>query len=78
MEDQEHAEPTAPDLSTVCAATQAAGFAGMQMMFTLHQDLQRGVFLKKVDEVDLVQAAAAKELGKMGAHTDPRLPVAPV
>lgn len=38
----------------------------------------RAVENKKFDEVDLGQSIAMKEAGKTGAHTDPRLPVAPI
>lgn len=58
------------DLQELLMADQAgilasAGRAGVQTM-----DLQAKVSIKKYDEVDLLQAAAAKELGKAGLSTD--------
>ncbi len=62
------------DLAEVFAASQASTVDGMGKMFALSADLQRGVFTKKVDEIDQGQAIAMKEASKSGAHTDPRLP----
>lgn len=58
------------DLHELLMASQAstldsAGKAHVQTM-----DLQAKVSIKKYDEVDLLQAAAAKELGKAGLTTD--------
>jgi hypothetical protein len=66
----------AVDLQELLMSSQAETLAAMGKAFALDMARQGKIADKHFDEVDLLQAAAAKELGKMGAHTDPRLPVA--
>ena len=58
----------AVDIQSLLEASQAVTIDGMGKMFALHQDLQRGVALNKWDEPGLVEAQAAKELGKAGEN----------
>ncbi|NIO42220.1 MAG: hypothetical protein GTO41_19950 [Burkholderiales bacterium] len=64
----------AVDLQELLLSSQALTLDQAGKNFVSHMDLQARIATNKFDEVDLLQAAAAKELGKMGAHTDPLLP----
>jgi hypothetical protein len=56
------------DFNEVISRSQATTIDGMGKMFAMSSDLQRGIATNKWDEVDLLQAAAAKELGKAGEN----------
>ncbi len=60
----------AVDLQELLLGNQAAILASSAQNFSQTMDLQNKVALNKFDEVALLEAAAAKDLGKMGA--DPR------
>lgn len=66
------------ELNELFRGEQARGLQQMAGNFEHTGHLLRAVETKKFDEVDIGQAIAWKEAGKTGAHTDPRLPVAPV
>lgn len=57
-------------LQEVMAASQATTIDLAGKAFALDMARQGKIADKKFDEVDLLQAAAAKELGKAGMHTD--------
>lgn len=50
------------DFNEVIARSQATTLDGMSKMFGLSTDLQRGIFTKKADEVDPVQAASIRAI----------------
>lgn len=50
------------DFNEVIARSQATTLDGMSKMFGLSSDLQRGIFTKKADEIDPVQAAAIRQV----------------
>ncbi len=56
------------DMNQVLATSQATTLDGMGKMFAMSADLQRGVATNKWDEPGLVEAQAAKELGKAGEN----------
>ena len=56
------AESTPVDFNEVIARSQATTLDGMSKMFGLSSDLQRGIFTKKADEIDPVQAAAIRQV----------------
>ncbi len=56
------AESTPVDFNEVIARSQATTLDGISKMFGLSADLQRGIFTKKADEVDPVQAAAIRQV----------------
>jgi superfamily II DNA/RNA helicase len=56
------AESTPVDFNEVIARSQATTLDGIGKMFALSADLQRGIFTKKADEVDPVQAAAIRQI----------------
>ena len=56
------AEATPVDFNEVIARSQATTLDGMAKMFGLSADLQRGIFTKKADEIDPVQAAAIRQV----------------
>ncbi len=58
------------DLQELLLAEQAATMAASAKNFAQTMDLQNKMAANKWDEVSLIEAAAAKDLGKMGA--DPR------
>ena len=57
-----------------------SGHMGMTLdqggkMFVLAGDLQRGIFTKKVDEPDIMETAAARQIMHREAPIDPKAPV---
>ncbi len=58
------------NLQELLMADQAATLASAGRAHVQTMDLQAKTSVKKYDEVDLLQAAAAKELGKAGLTTD--------
>jgi len=60
----------AVDLQEILLGEQAKGLARMSAAFDDLQGLQSRAFLANLTSVDLIEAAAAKELGKAGAGTD--------
>ncbi len=72
------------DLNELLLGAQAATLDTAAKGHVQTMDLMAKVSIKKYDEVDLLQAAAAKELGKAGLSTDlaslrpPALPAPPV
>lgn len=66
------------DLNELFRGEQARSLAQMSGNFEHTGHVLRAVENKKFDEVSVDQAIAMKEAGKTGAHTDPRLPVAPI
>lgn len=72
----------AVDLQELLMSAQGANLDSAAKAHIQTMDLQAKVSIKKYDEVDLLQAAAAKELGKAGLASDlaslrpPALPAA--
>jgi len=63
MADSTHAgEGHSVNFNEVIARSQATTLDGMGKMFGLATDLQRGIFAKKMDEIDPVQAAAIRQV----------------
>lgn len=58
------------DLNEILKAEQASNLAAMARAHTQQMDFQQKVFTRLESAVDLVEAAAAKELGKAGLSTD--------
>ena len=58
----EHEIPHVVNFNEVLSRSQATTLVGAGNMFTLSADLQRGIFTKKADEVDPIQAAAIKAI----------------
>ena len=58
------------DLNQILQAEQASNIAAMGRAHTNMMDLQQRAYLKLLTSVDLVEAAAAKELSKAGAGVD--------
>ena len=56
------------ELQELLLGEQASNLAAMARAHVNVMDLQQRISLKKYDEVDLLQAAAAKELGKAGEN----------
>jgi len=50
------------DFNEVIARSQATTLDGMSKMFGLTADRQAGIFLKKADEIDPVQAASIRQV----------------
>ena len=68
----------AVDLHELLMASQAANLDSAGKAHIQTMDLQAKTSVKKYDEVDLLQAAAAKELSKAGIATDLNSMRAPV
>jgi hypothetical protein len=57
-------------LDDILQAEQASNIAAMARAHTQQMDMQQKQYLKLLTSVDLVEAAAAKELGKAGIASD--------
>jgi hypothetical protein len=64
-------EGHAVNFNEVIARSQATTLDGMGKMFALAGDLQRGIFSKKMDEIDPVQAAAIRQVAHREAPIGP-------
>ena len=71
VDSSEHEIPHAPNLGIIIATAQANTIVGMGNMFSLAADIQRGIFAKKMDEIDPVQASAIRQIAMREAPIGP-------
>lgn len=62
---------TPVDFDEVISRSQATTLDALGKMFALSTDLQRGIFTKHVDEVEMVEAAATRQLTYREAPIEP-------